>query len=55
MNENEYEWVSVSTLAKRNGVTTQTIRNRIANGMYETKEFERGRMRGILVLTTKIK
>mgnify|MGYP002528415511 CR=1 FL=1 len=44
------EWISVSTLAKRENVTPQTIRNRIARGMYQTKEFERGRMRGILVL-----
>lgn len=51
MNEQEYEWISVSSLAKREGVTAQTIRNRIARGMYQTKEFERGSMKGILVLS----
>ena len=44
------EWVSVSTLAKREGVTPQTIRNKIARGMYVTQEFERGSMKGVLVL-----
>lgn len=51
MTDTKEEWISVSSLAKREGVTAQTIRNRIARGMYQTKEFERGSMKGILVLS----
>jgi hypothetical protein len=49
MNEKEYKWISVSSMAKLQGVSTQTIRNRIKDGVYETREFERGKMKGILV------
>ena len=54
MNEQDYEWVSVSTVAKRQGVTSQTIRNRIKDGLYEVKEFERGKMKGILVAVPRM-
>lgn len=50
---NEYEWVSISTMAKRLGVSGQTIRNRIKEGFYETLKFQRGAMNGILIRTAK--
>lgn len=53
MQESNLEWVSASTLATRLNVTPQTIYNRIAKGMYPSKEFVRGKMRGILVGVNK--
>lgn len=47
--DNNTEWVSISTLAKHLGVTKQTVYNRVKQGLYPTKEFTRGTMRGILV------
>lgn len=47
--EKQFEYVSVSTLAKRLGVSTQTIYHRIANGIYETQQFKRGKMNGWLI------
>lgn len=41
-------WVSVSELAERKGVSSQTIRNRIKEGLIEVRTFKRGKMRGIL-------
>ena len=52
-NSENTEWISISTLAERLGVTKQTIYNRIKQGVYPTKEFRRGSMKGILVLTTR--
>ena len=49
MNENEYEWISVSSLAVQLNVTSQTIYNRIKRGDYPVKEFKRGGMNGVLV------
>lgn len=50
MNENGFELMSVSSLAKRLGVSSQTIYNRIAQGLYDTVEFKRGsKMRGFLI------
>lgn len=49
MNEQDYEWMSVSSLAVMLNVTTSTIYNRIARGVYATKEFKRGSMNGVLV------
>ena len=46
---NNYEWISVSELAKRIGKTNQTAYNRVKKGMWETKVFTRGSMRGLLV------
>lgn len=51
--EKEFEWVSVSELAQRLGVSDQTIYNHIKEGLYETMEFQRGTMKGILVKTLK--
>lgn len=51
--ESRYEWVSISTLAKRLGLSDQTIRNRIKQGFYETFNFQRGKSRGILVKVQK--
>lgn len=47
--EGNYEYVSISTLAKRLGVSGQTIRNRIKEGQYETMQFKRGVMNGLLI------
>lgn len=52
-NEQEIEWVSVSELAKRLHKTKQTVYNLIKRGVYETKEFQRGSMRGILICIPK--
>lgn len=43
------EWISVSELATRIGKTKQTVYNKIRAGLYDTKTFSRGKMRGILV------
>lgn len=45
----DLEWVSVSTLAERLNVSTQTIYNRIKCGEFQTINYERGKYRGILV------
>ena len=44
------ELVSVSDLAKRLGVTTQTIYNRVRSGQYKTQPFNRGKYKGYLVI-----
>lgn len=51
----DVEWISVSELAKRIGKTKQTAYNRIKQGFYVTKEFQRGSMKGILVAFNKVK
>ena len=53
MDENNYEWVSVSTLAKRLGLSMQMVYNKINAGLYETKTFERGNMKGYLIKVPK--
>ena len=49
MDIEQYEMLSVSTVAKRQGVSAQTIYNQIKSGMWETQEYQRGKYRGILV------
>lgn len=49
----EWEWISVSELAKRLGITTQQVYNRIKDGMYETINYQRGSMNGYLVKVKK--
>ena len=51
--DNNYEWVSISTLAKRLGFSDQTIRNRVKEGFYETLNFKRGKLNGILIKVRK--
>lgn len=53
MDEQQYEWVSASTYAKRHNITTPTVYNRIREGLLEAKEFERGTMRGWIIKTLK--
>ena len=48
------EWISVSELALRTGKTKQTIYNKIKQGIYPTKVFNRGSMRGLLVCVPKV-
>jgi len=50
----EFEWLSVSELAKRENVSIQTIYNRIKEGVYETMTFDRQGMNGYLIKTKKI-
>ena len=49
MTQTEDKWVSVSTLAKKLGISKQAIYNRIRSGKYETQTFQRGSMIGVLV------
>lgn len=55
MSDNDYDWVSVSSLAVQLNVSKQTIYNRCARGEYPTKTFKRGSMTGLLVGTPKLK
>ena len=55
MIDNEYDWMSVSSLAVQLNVSKQTIYNRIAKNEYPVKRFRRGSMDGILVGTPKLK
>jgi len=48
-NINNEEWVSVSEMAQRMGVTKQTIYNYVKEQRFPTKEFTRGSMRGLLI------
>lgn len=48
------EWISVSECAELLNVTKQTIYNRVKSGLYETKQFKRGKMIGILINKPKI-
>lgn len=43
------EWYSVSELAEKLHVSTQTIYNRIKNSAYEVRTFRRGRYNGFLI------
>lgn len=45
----QYEMLSVRTVAKMQGVSTQTIYNQIKAGMWETQEFQRGKYKGVLI------
>jgi transposase len=49
MENNDYEWLSVSDVAKRIGKSKQTIYNWCANGKCKFKTFNRGKMIGILI------
>ena len=49
MNDNDYEWISVSELARRIGKSKQTAYNWIVKDRYEKRTFNRGTMTGILV------
>ena len=54
MNES-FELLSVSEVASLEGKSIQTIYNRITQGLYDTVEYKRGKMRGILVKYPKKK
>jgi len=54
-NEQNEQWVSVSSLSRMKKCSTQTIYNKIKKGEYETRTFERGtKMIGILVKVPEI-
>lgn len=42
-------WVSVSQYAKENGVSVQTIYNKIEQGLLEYRQYQRGTMRGYMI------
>lgn len=48
------EWISVSECAELLNVTKQTVYNKIKQGIYPTKVFNRGSMRGLLVCVPKV-
>ena len=52
-NENDVEWISISELAQRIGKTKQTAYNQCKQGLWQTKVFKRGSMRGLLVAYPK--
>ena len=49
MNENDYDWVSVSEYANRLGKSKQTIYNMVKANELESKQFKRGSMIGLLI------
>ena len=49
MNENDYDWVSVSEYANRLGKSKQTIYNMVKANKLESKQFKRGSMIGLLI------
>ena len=53
INDDNYEWISVSELAKRIGKTNQTAYNQVKAGIWESLTFKRGSMVGILVAYPK--
>ena len=53
INDENYEWISVSELAKRIGKTPQTAYNQVKAGLWESCTFKRGSMVGILVAYPK--
>ena len=54
MNENDYDWVSVSEYAKRLGKSKQTVYNMVKANKLESKSFKRGSMIGLLIKCEKI-
>lgn len=44
MGNEEFEYISVSEYAEREGVSSQTIRNRIKDNLIETVTFKRGKL-----------
>ncbi len=53
MEEKDFEWISASEYAKREGVTTQTVYNWIKEQKLVTMEFTRGKMNGVLIQVPK--
>ena len=54
MNENNYDWVSVSEYAKILGMSKQTVYNMVKANKLESKQFKRGSMIGLLIKCEKI-
>lgn len=54
MNEQEYDWVSVSEYAKRIGKSKQTVYNMVKERKLESKTFRRGTMIGLLIKCEKL-
>lgn len=54
MNENDYDWVSVSEYAKRLGKSKQTVYNMVKVNKLESKSFKRGSMIGLLIKCERI-
>ena len=49
MENEQYEMLSVSSVAKKLGKTPQTVYNQIKAGMWKTIEYKRGKYKGVLV------
>ena len=45
----EYEWIGISELAKRNNVSKQTCYNWCKQRKFETIRYRRGKMQGLLI------
>ena len=54
MNENNYDWVSVSEYAKILGMSKQTVYNMVKANKLESKQFKRGSMIGLLIKFERI-
>lgn len=50
-NDDKFEWVTPSEVARREGITTSMVYVRMKEGHYETHEFVRGKMKGYLIKT----
>lgn len=49
------DWITPSCLARKLGVSVQTVYNRVKTGKYEAHTYERGKMNGILIKCDSIK
>ena len=54
MNENDYDWISVSEYAKRLGKSKQTVYNMVKANKLESKQFKRGSMIGLLIKCERV-
>lgn len=52
-NDEKYEWISVSSFARRMGKTPQTVYNYIRDGRCECVSFTRGAYKGYLIKVKK--
>ena len=54
MNENDYNWISVSEYAKMLGKSKETVYNMVKANKLESKSFKRSSMIGLLIKCEKI-
>lgn len=53
MKKTEYEFIGVSTLAERLGISKQAVYCRIRKGYYDVQKYNRGSMNGWLIKVEK--